>query len=136
MITLLDILNEAKEDQQKLIHFAGNSLTKRFFDLKNKNKLKSPENDIYYWLKKTPIELQKRVMEIENTLSKSQERKTAKLEGAELVAKNNEWKVYRIETHNASCFYGKGTKWCTAGKDSHYFDDYKKTRYCSILYYF
>ena len=63
-----------------------NSLAKRFLSIKNR--LKSPENDIYYWLKKTPIELEDRVNEIENTISKTkQKEKIEKLKALSLLLK-------------------------------------------------
>lgn len=39
-------LNEAKADTQKLIDFAGEDLANRFLAVKNR--LKAPENDLYY----------------------------------------------------------------------------------------
>jgi len=128
-----DSLTEAKADEQRLIDFAGESLAKRFLSIKNR--LKSPENDIYYWLKKTPVELEDRVNEIENTISKTKHKKIEKTKGAELVTEENGWKVYRIDTYEASCLYGKGTKWCTASTEtSKYFNDYKDKGI--VLYYF
>ena len=93
----INILEEAKEDQQRLIHFAGNSLAKRFFDLKNKNGLKSPENDIYYWLKKTPLELETRVTEIEMHLVFMEKAQNGVLQG--------EIQPILIATKNTVLFY-------------------------------
>ena len=133
MKTILDAINEAKQDEQRLIDFAGDSLAKRFLAIKNR--LKSPENDIYYWLKKDVVELEDRVNEIENTISKTKQKEIEKTEGAELVVEENGWKVYRIDTYEASCLYGKGTKWCTASTETHkYFDDYKNKDV--VFYYF
>jgi hypothetical protein len=51
--TMWDNLNEAKADTERLVTFAGQELADRFQAIKNK--LKSPENDLYYWIKnKTP----------------------------------------------------------------------------------
>jgi hypothetical protein len=126
-------INEAKQDEQNLIDFAGDSLAKRFLSIKNR--LKSPENDIYYWLKKDVVELEDRVNEIENTVSKTKQKEIEKTEGAELVTEENGWKVYRIDNYKASCLYGKGTKWCTASTEtSRYFNNYKKNGI--KLYYF
>ena len=126
-------INESKADEQKLIDFAGDSLAKRFLSIKNR--LKSPENDIYYWLKKDIVELEDRVNEIENTVSKTKQKEIEKTEGAELVVEGNGWKVYRIDTYEASCLYGKGTQWCTASKEtSSHFNRYKEEGV--VLYYF
>ena len=70
----LDSLTEAKADTQRLIDFAGEDLANRFLAIKDR--LKSPENDLYYWIKnKTVEELEAAVLEIENTKSKSQMKK-------------------------------------------------------------
>ena len=51
MIThTLKLLKESKEDQQKLIDFVGEDYADLF--LKLKPRMKSPENDIYFWIKK------------------------------------------------------------------------------------
>ena len=46
-------LMESKADTQNLINFAGVELASRFFSVKNK--LKAPENDLYYWIKNKTV---------------------------------------------------------------------------------
>ena len=56
--------------------------------------------------------------------SKSDEIRKIK-EDAEKVYEDNEWIVIVPYTKEASCYYGKGTQWCTAAEKSHnYFDQY------------
>ena len=46
-------------------------------------------------------------------------------EGAEKVYEDGEWMVIIPHTQEASCYYGKGTQWCTASEESHnMFDHY------------
>lgn len=46
-------------------------------------------------------------------------------EGAEKVYEDGEWLIIVPKTKEASCYYGKGTQWCTASDTSkNYFDDY------------
>jgi len=60
-----------------------------------------------------------------DALTKSELEKEAKIKGAEKVFENDKAFVYRITTWEASCLYGKGTKWCISGEsDSHHFYDY------------
>lgn len=48
-------------------------------------------------------------------------------EGAEKVYEDNEWLVIIPHTEEASCYYGKGTQWCTAAdKSSNMFDYYNE----------
>ena len=37
---------------------------------------------------------------------------------------DNEIKIYNPQTEKESCYYGKGTKWCTAGNRGNYFNQY------------
>jgi hypothetical protein len=118
-------LNEAKADTQRLIDFAGEDLANRFLEIKKR--LKSPENDIYYWIKNKSVDdLERVVSELENSKSSTQQRKDAG-DGAKLVAENNYWKVYHITTFEASQKYGRDTKWCITGAlgdGSFYWDNY------------
>ena len=46
-------------------------------------------------------------------------------EGAEKVYEDGEWLIVVPHTKEASCYYGKGTQWCTAAEQSHnMFDHY------------
>ena len=124
-----DLFLESKADEQKLIDFAGEGLAKRFFALKSR--LKAPENDLYYWLKKPKEELSARLDDLESIKTRKEKENTAR-EGAELVAENDYYKVYHITTYEASVKYGKNTQWCISGSKrwnngengEQYFNDY------------
>ena len=125
------ILDEAKEDNQKLIDFVGDDYANIFFALKKQGRLKSPQNDIYYWLKKNPQELRDFLMDMHLSRSNSEQRRLDK-SGADLVYNKDGWKIYKINTYDAAKYYGKGTKWCISGnypgqesKGEAYFNDYK-----------
>lgn len=45
-------------------------------------------------------------------------------EGAEKVYEDNEWLIVVPHTMEASCYYGKGTQWCTAADKSNNMFDY------------
>ena len=117
----------SKQDEQNLTDFAGEEVAQKFLSLRKK--LKSPENDLYYWIKnKTPEELESFV---DNYQSNRDTKSSSKTSGAKLVFNKNGDKIYFITTYDAMQFYGKGTKWCIAGNyDGHesrgqkYFDDY------------
>ena len=125
------ILDEAKEDNQKLIDFVGDDYANIFFTLKKQGRLKSPQNDIYYWLKKKPQELRDFLMDMHLTRSNSEQRRLDK-SGADLVYNKDGWKIYKINTYDSAKYYGKGTKWCISGnypgsegQGEEYFNDYK-----------
>ena len=131
----LDALNEAKADTEKLINFAGEELTNKFLAMKSK--LKSPENDLYYWIKnKTPEELASFLDEVEGTKSNTQVKKEIADQGAELVCSTEHWNVYHITTFEASQKYGRDTKWCITGINNwgdKYWNEYKEN---GIDFYF
>lgn len=46
---------------------------------------------------------------------------------AELVYNDATWKIVIPKTHEASCYFGKNTRWCTTSEDSpHYHEQYSK----------
>jgi hypothetical protein len=122
----LSELNEAKADTQKLIDFAGEDLANRFLAIKNK--LKGSEKDLYYWIKKTPEELETFLTNAEQKKSKTQIKKEVAGEGAKLVCSTQHWDVYNITTYEAAQKYGRDTKWCITGINNwgtSYWQDYK-----------
>lgn len=131
----LDSLTEAKADTQRLIDFAGEDLANRFLAIKDR--LKSPENDLYYWIKnKTVEELEAAVLEIENTKSKSQMKKDIADQGAELVCDSEHWTVHRIITFEASQKYGRDSQWCITGVNNYGDRYWKEYRNRGIEFYF
>lgn len=74
--------------------------------------------------------------ELENLgASKSDEKKIA-LQGATQIYKNDQFKVYRVTTEEASCVLGRGTKWCIAATQSeNMFKTYsaQHNRFCFVL---
>ena len=125
------ILDEAKEDKQKLIDHVGKEDAEYFFKLKDSGRLKPPYNDLYYWLKRKPSELNNYINDVGLTITKSKQRKLDK-QGADLLYDEDGWKVYKINTYDSAKYYGKGTKWCISGnypgsesQGEYYFEEYK-----------
>lgn len=130
-VAVIESLLEAKEDNQKLVDFIGDDYAELFFDLKKQNRIKSPYNDIYYWLKRKPQELRDFLLDLNMTVSNSKQKKLDK-SGAKLLYNKDGWKIYRIDTYDSAKYYGKGTKWCISGnypgsegQGEYYFEDYK-----------
>ena len=109
----LSELNEAKADTQRLVDFAGEELANRFLAIKNR--LKAPENDLYYWIKnRSPEELEKTVNRLETTKSKRAITRSVKNDGSTLICETAYWKVYHITTAEAAQLLGTDTEWCIA----------------------
>jgi hypothetical protein len=125
-------LTEAKADTQRLIDFAGQELADRFLVIKNK--LKAPENDLYYWIKNKSVEeLEQTVLAAEGTVSKTKAKRAVGEAGASVVCETEHWTVYHITTFAASQKYGQDSKWCIAYGD-HYWKEYTNER--GIMFYF
>ena len=90
-----------------------------------------PERDIYKL--KSFEDLQGQIRSAEWTKQDKERRerekereKTQAKEGAMVVADTDDYTIIRPGTVEASCYYGQGTKWCIAGRDNSYFDDYSR----------
>ena len=124
-----EYLTESKEDWDKLFKFAatdppeiGGHAVEVF--KAHRNRLKGEERDLYYWIRNgNPEEFIWKMNELETTATLSQKKKADKI-GATLVAENEGWRVYKIETHEAARLYGKGTKWCITMKNPEYWESY------------
>ena len=87
-------------------------------EVKDINKLKSL-NDLYGVVKQY-------MDEPDQATSKSDEVRRIK-EGAEKVYEDEKWMIIVPHTQEASCYYGKGTQWCTAAdRSTNMFDNYNE----------
>jgi hypothetical protein len=50
--------------------------------------------------------------------------KEIKNKGAEKIIDDENFTVLHLKNKEAACYYGKGTKWCTAGDENNQFDNY------------
>ena len=106
-------LEESKADEANLIAFAGPDLAARFLNMRQR--LRVPEKDMYYWIKRrTPEELEQYLNKISSMLTRRQQDIDAQ-SGAELIYQDATWRVYHITTHAAAVKYGKNTRWCISG---------------------
>jgi hypothetical protein len=53
-------------------------------------------------------------------------RQVKKVEGGNVVYEDPRFFVVNPQTHQASCYYGKGTKWCTAADSDYQFNKYNE----------
>lgn len=87
-----------------------------FEELLKKNKIPSGERDIYRY--KSLEDLNSVVQKYSTVKSKSEQKRIAKVEGAEKVFENDKAVVYLIKSYEASCLIGANTKWCTTSRGS------------------
>lgn len=83
--------------------------------------------DVYQY--PTTGQLVDAVTRVDRSMSPSRKvRQKAKAE-AEVVYRDADTRVIRIDGHAACRFYGRGTKWCITSPDSSYWDDHSRDGY-------
>lgn len=91
---------------------------------KNLDRMEPSERDINQYNSITHADM---VAERAAKKPTQKERRDRVKQGAEVVYRDDDVRIMRVKSHEASCFYGKGTKWCiTQEDDPAYFDDYTK----------
>ena len=100
-----------------------------FDRLKKRRLLESNERDINK-LKKLS-DLEDLVEKYEEEDLKSQREVNKELEEqlyengeANLLYDSSKWKVVELNSERASCYFGRGTRWCTAGGNNNMYDEY------------
>lgn len=115
------ILNQYKAGNiRQEDHSRINDVLRKFEE--HKGKLEEKERDINRY--KSLSDVEAAVRPHLGTTTKRQQKKAIKSEGADLVHNDEERgvTVHHIKTEQASCSYGAGTKWCTAGKKDNTFN--------------
>jgi len=100
-------------------------------DLKKRNLLKGKERDIDTFT--TFDQLVSTLTQAQTEVTKTKQKRIAKDEGAEIIYDDENYLVVQPKTYEASCYYGAGTKWCTASKNRTHWDEYAKEG--TIIYY-
>lgn len=113
-------LLESKQDAENFKKAFGDGLASRFEAVRKI--LKSPQNDYYFWIKGNDADaLEKAISDAEGRIEKNKKAKNAAKGGAELVASNSLWSVYKITSWEAAKKYGRGTTWCISMLDDDYY---------------
>lgn len=87
-------------------------------------------------LPKTDINAYQSVQELKDTLkdyANKPRREYQQFEGGNIVYDDKNFFVVNPQTHQASCYYGKGTKWCTSSESD---SNFKKYNEDGKLFYF
>lgn len=135
----LAILNEAKQDTLNFKNFFmkngysdsdSDDIVSRFNKIKLK--LKGPERDYYYWMKRNPQEVFNKILSTEQAAEATKATKEKIADGAELVKETKYWKIYHITNFEAAQEYGRDSQWCITGINNYgrnYWDSYTKRGY-------
>jgi hypothetical protein len=103
----------------------------------HKNKVNKKEevgmNDIAYWMKKDFSLFKKFVELLGRRMTVREEDRFSKSNVVEVFNKNGV-KIIIPKSQGAACAYGKGTKWCTAGKIENHFNEYLHEKGHTLYY--
>jgi len=132
-------LSDGLPGNNKYLMWLGNVLDPTNFDgvLEKLDVMLNRFYEVSNNLERKEIEKYTSVEDLLNALDEYQNRvrrSVESVEGSDVVYDDDTLTVVTPYTHKASCYYGKGTKWCTASKDSsNYFDKYNSE---GKLFYF
>jgi hypothetical protein len=115
----------------KYLNWVGKSINTIDFDqnLQTINDALKKFDKISSNLTKTDLYQYKSVDELVDELKKYEEkqrRNAQKVKGGNLVYDDDRFYVVNPLTHEASCYYGKGTKWCTTTTSDYNFNKYNE----------
>jgi len=103
-------------------------------DLVNRNQVQGDERNIDWW-RKQGWEKFAQFVDDKSTQATKTQVKTKRAAGKSITLKNTpEWLVVIPLDHDASCFHGRGSDWCTARPTSHYFDSYFLDKDVVLIY--
>ncbi len=107
-----------------------------FKQMNQKNLLSPEEKDITRWVKKGWTSFQNFIDQSIKRVSNKETKKLARSDSVKLYD-NGTWMAVVPLTKDASCFYGKNTRWCTSATEStNYFDSYFSGEAQVTLIYF
>tara|TARA_R110002020_G_scaffold456710_5_gene673315 strand:- start:355 stop:1887 length:1533 start_codon:yes stop_codon:yes gene_type:complete len=117
------IIVDLVKDYHKLLPKITNALAIKVFGAEaDSNAIVSPKSIDSY---PTLDDLYK-IVDAAQQLESRKEVETQAKSGANKIYEDERWLVVRPDTRDASCYYGAGTKWCTAMKNAEHFDNYNK----------
>ena len=100
----------------------------KFHTLKLKKKIPSPRNDIMRYANLADF------VSVMDEYEDPEEKKQVDKGTAKTVFENDAVRIVVPEDQNAACYYGQGTRWCTAStQGTNYFNHYHKDGQMYIL---
>lgn len=93
--------------------------------------------DVSDRIKRTPKDINvynlSELIDVVQAIKQYKSKRETKQEGIDIIYEDDRWLVLRPLTQEASCYYGSGTKWCTAAKYDNRFFSY--TREALLIYF-
>ena len=103
-------------------------------DLVNRNQVQGNERNIDWW-RKQGWESFAAFVNSKSTQPSATQIKRRRAAGTSITLKEtDQWLIVIPLDHEASCFHGRDTDWCTARPTGHYFDDYFLDQEVVLIY--
>jgi hypothetical protein len=112
------VVRKADRDPNATVH-ALEDIIKKFHGLQQR--LQPQQRDINQY--KTVYELDRLLTKFDD-VSKTQQRKVVKSEGARHVGTVGDYDIYFVTSHQAAQLLGNGTRWCITQSDGKHWDEY------------
>ena len=122
--SVLYILADADPSRQKFLQWMTNRYTQGNFKIEDLPRVTTALQQFMAkkkGLEKKDINQYKSLSDLEDAVedademqSKRQEKQKIKTEGADVIHKEAGYTIIKLKSKEAACYYGKGTKWCTA----------------------
>ena len=96
----------------------------KYWKLAKTKKLKGPESNIDNFKSLGELYDVLEKFDDEDTQSGKEIKKQTKAKGGDFIINDPGFSIIHLKTKEAACFYGKGTKWCTAGDSGNMFNHY------------
>jgi hypothetical protein len=106
----------------------------QYRQLVNKNQVQGNERNIDYWAGQGWDKFSQFVQSKSATPTTTQIKRKKSVGESITLFENNRWLVVIPLTHDASCYHGRNTKWCTARPHAGSFDKYFLDRETVLIY--
>lgn len=132
------IFEDYKTATVKFNQFAEPDEVKNFIDqyrdLVNRNQVQGQERNIDYWAKQGWEQFKEFVSKKASQPSVTQVKRKQSVGQSITLSEDNNWLIVIPLNHDASCFHGRDTQWCTARPHAGYFQRYFLDRNIILVY--
>jgi len=136
---IFDLLNEGYPDTIAAFNKAADptqvkTAIDQYRNLVNKNQVQGNERNIDWWRAQGWEKFSQFVADKSTQATKTQVKRKRATGNSITIKETTDWLVVIPLDHDASCFHGRGSDWCTARPTSHYFDSYFLDENIIVIY--
>ena len=106
----------------------------QYRDLVNRNQVQGNERNIDWWRRQGWEKFAQFVRDKSTQPSRTQVKRRRAAGRSITLKETDQWLIVIPLDHDASCFHGRDSEWCTARPTSHYFDEYFLDKEINLIY--